>query len=97
MFVSLSTPPSPKIEGRGRGGGNFKSALSPFFMVGLSWGRGGGNFKSALSSLFMVGLARGKRQICLSPSQLPPLPKLGGKEGGKEILNQLYLHSLWLD
>ena len=76
MFVSLSTPPSLKIEGRGRGGGNFKSALSP---------------------LFMVGLARGKRQICLSPSQLPPLPKLRGEEGGEEILNQLYLHSLWLD
>ena len=27
-------------EGRERGGGNFKSALSPLFMVGLGWGKG---------------------------------------------------------
>jgi hypothetical protein len=41
MFVTFSTPPSPNIVGRGRGeGGDFKSALSPLFMVGLGWCKG---------------------------------------------------------
>ena len=46
MFVSPLTSPSMKMRGREkgeggeRGGGNFKSALSPLFMVGLGWGKG---------------------------------------------------------
>ena len=41
MFVTFSTPPPQTLGGvEGGKGGDFKSALSPLFMVGLGWGKG---------------------------------------------------------